>query len=60
MLGQLPVMSVPSGFVSNGVPTGVQMVARSWDDLAVFQAAMALEEAHPWRDCWPAFTRRQT
>ena len=48
MLGQLPVMSVPSGFASNGVPTGVQIVARSWDDLAVFRAAATIEQLRPW------------
>ncbi len=53
MLSQLPVMAVPSGRAANGVPTGVQIIARSYDDLAVFQAAAALEAARPWRDWRP-------
>lgn len=48
MLGQLPVMSVPSGFATNGVPTGVQLVSRSYDDIRVFQAASALEKEIGW------------
>jgi amidase len=48
ILSQLPVMSVPSGIAANGVPTGVQLVARSYDDLRVFQAASALEKVLGW------------
>ena len=48
MLGVLPVASVPSGFASNGVPTGLQIVGRSFDDITVFQAAAAYERARPW------------
>ncbi|MBL6750121.1 MAG: amidase [Nevskia sp.] len=46
MLSQCPVMSVPSGFSpSTGVPTGLQIVGRTYDDLSVFRAAAALESA---------------
>jgi Asp-tRNA(Asn)/Glu-tRNA(Gln) amidotransferase A subunit family amidase len=48
MLGMLPVASVPSGFASNGVPTGLQIVGRSYDDIPVFQAAAAYEHIRPW------------
>jgi amidase len=53
MLSQLPVMSVPSGFASSGVPTGVQIVARSWDDLAVFRVAATIERIRPWAQFRP-------
>ncbi len=43
-----PVMSVPSGLSRNGVPTGLQIVGRTYDDLSVFQAAAALEQQQPW------------
>ncbi|MGI9412410.1 MAG: amidase [Hyphomicrobiales bacterium] len=43
MLSRCPVMSVPSGKASNGVPTGLQIVGRTYDDLSVFRAAAALE-----------------
>ncbi|MFF3756509.1 amidase [Streptomyces sp. NPDC002185] len=43
-----PVLSVPSGLASNGVPTGVQLVGRTYDDLTVFRAAAAIEAVRPW------------
>jgi aspartyl-tRNA(Asn)/glutamyl-tRNA(Gln) amidotransferase subunit A len=43
-----PVMAVPSGFADNGVPTGVQLVARAYDDVTAFRAAAALERTKPW------------
>jgi Asp-tRNA(Asn)/Glu-tRNA(Gln) amidotransferase A subunit family amidase len=53
LMSQCPVMSVPSGFASNGVPTGIQIVGRTFDDMSVFQAAAAYEAASPWRDKHP-------
>ena len=35
----------------NGLPVGIQVVARSYDDKRVFQLAAALENAQPWLDC---------
>jgi Asp-tRNA(Asn)/Glu-tRNA(Gln) amidotransferase A subunit family amidase len=48
MLSRCPVMSVPSGFASTGVPTGIQIVGRTYDDVRVFKAAGAFEQAAPW------------
>jgi len=45
MLHNCPVLAVPSGFASNGVPTGIQIVARTWDDARVFKAGLAYEKA---------------
>jgi len=45
MLSRCPVMSVPSGRSKTGVPTGVQLVAGTYDDASVFHAARALEPA---------------
>lgn len=50
MLSRCPVMSVPSGRASNGVPTGIQLVGRTYDDVSVFKAAKAYETARPWLD----------
>lgn len=49
-MSRCPVMSVPSGFGSNGVPTGLQIVGRTFDDVSVFRAAAAFEKAKPWLD----------
>jgi aspartyl-tRNA(Asn)/glutamyl-tRNA(Gln) amidotransferase subunit A len=45
-----PAMSVPSGFAANGVPTGLQIVGRTFDDASVFRAAAAFERVRPWLD----------
>ncbi len=45
MLSNCPVMSVPSGRDRYGIPTGVQLVGPTFNDLAVFRAAMLYETA---------------
>lgn len=45
ILSRCPVLSMPSGLAANGVPTGIQFVARSFDDQRVFSAALAYEQA---------------
>jgi amidase len=50
MLSRCPVMSVPSGRARNGVPTGIQIVGRTYDDVRVFRAAAAYERAVGWLD----------
>ncbi len=42
-----PKLSVPSGMAENGVPTGVQLVGRTYDDETVFRAGAALEAVRP-------------
>ena len=51
MLSRLPVLAIPAGMAPNGLPVGIQVVARSYDDKRVFQLAAALENAQPWLDC---------
>lgn len=46
MLGRLPVLNVPSGIAPNGVPTGVQIVGRTYDDVTPFRIGSALEKRH--------------
>jgi aspartyl-tRNA(Asn)/glutamyl-tRNA(Gln) amidotransferase subunit A len=45
-----PVLNVPSGFADNGVPTGLQIAGRPYDDVSVFRAGAALERLRPWLD----------
>lgn len=45
MLSRCPVLSVPSGRAANGVPTGIQIVARPYADKRCFQAGLAYETA---------------
>lgn len=43
LVNRLPVMAVPAGFAANGVPAGMQIVGRSYDDARVFEAALFFE-----------------
>jgi aspartyl-tRNA(Asn)/glutamyl-tRNA(Gln) amidotransferase subunit A len=43
-----PAASVPCGFTAEGLPVGLQVVGRRFDDLGVLQIAACLEEARPW------------
>jgi Asp-tRNA(Asn)/Glu-tRNA(Gln) amidotransferase A subunit family amidase len=45
MLHNCPVIAVPSGFSKSGVPTGIQIVGRTFDDPTVFRLALAFENA---------------
>jgi aspartyl-tRNA(Asn)/glutamyl-tRNA(Gln) amidotransferase subunit A len=45
-----PVLVVPAGFATNGVPVGMQIVGRRYDDLTPFRVGAALEDARPWLD----------
>ena len=45
MLHNCPVMAVPSGKATTGIPTGIQIVGRTFDDVGVFGAAFAYEKA---------------
>ncbi len=48
MCSRCPVLVVPCGRSRDGVPMGVQIVGRTYDDVSVFAAAAAFEAVHPW------------
>ena len=43
-----PAASIPAGFSADGLPVGLQIVGRRFDEMGVLQAAAAFEEARPW------------
>ena len=43
-----PAASVPCGFTKDGLPIGLQIVGRRFDDAAVLRASAAFERARPW------------
>ena len=49
-----PAASVPCGFTAKGLPVGLQIVGKRFDDLGVLQASAAFEQAQPWADKRPA------
>ena len=48
-IGQCPVISVPSGLTAAGLPNGVQIVGRRYDDATVLRIGAAVERALPIR-----------
>ena len=44
-LAGLPGMSVPAGFGEHGLPVGLQLIGRSFDEESVLRSAAALEKA---------------
>jgi Asp-tRNA(Asn)/Glu-tRNA(Gln) amidotransferase A subunit family amidase len=47
---QCPVITVPSGFTTDGLPTGLQMVGRRYDESTLMKIAATLESINPWID----------
>jgi amidase len=45
MLNRCPVLQMPSGRAQTGVPTGVQIVGRTYDDVEVFRVGRAIEKS---------------
>ncbi len=48
-----PAASVSCGWTDDGLPVGLQVVGRRFDDVTVLKAAAAFEEAQPWTDKRP-------
>ncbi len=51
-----PAASIPSGWSSNGLPIGMQIVGKRFDELTVLQVSKAFEELAPWQDKRPNFS----
>jgi aspartyl-tRNA(Asn)/glutamyl-tRNA(Gln) amidotransferase subunit A len=47
-LAGLPGLSLPCGFSTSGLPIGLQLIGKPWDEATLFQVASAYEEATPW------------
>ncbi|MGE0824334.1 MAG: amidase [Candidatus Binatia bacterium] len=48
-----PAASVPCGFTADGLPVGLQIVGRRFDDALVLRASAAFAEAYPWEERRP-------
>jgi aspartyl-tRNA(Asn)/glutamyl-tRNA(Gln) amidotransferase subunit A len=48
-----PALSVPSGFDSDGLPTGIQIIAARNHDVDTLRIGALLEDALPWAHHWP-------
>ena len=47
VISRCPALQVPSG-LADGLPTGVQIVGRRYDDATALRIGAALQEARPW------------
>ena len=45
----VPGISIPCGLSKDGLPIGLQLMARHWDEARLLQLAHAYEEKHPFR-----------
>jgi aspartyl-tRNA(Asn)/glutamyl-tRNA(Gln) amidotransferase subunit A len=48
-----PACSIPAGFSRDGLPIGLQIVGRRFDDVTVLRAAAAFERMRPWAKTQP-------
>jgi aspartyl-tRNA(Asn)/glutamyl-tRNA(Gln) amidotransferase subunit A len=51
----LPAISIPCGFNPEGLPLGLQLIARHWDEARLLQAAYAYQNATDWHLHHPDF-----
>jgi aspartyl-tRNA(Asn)/glutamyl-tRNA(Gln) amidotransferase subunit A len=48
-----PAISVPCGFTRDGLPVGLQLVGRRFDESTLLRIAFAYEQEHDWRSRHP-------
>ena len=49
----LPAISVPCGFTADGLPVGLQIVGKAFDEAGVLRIGHAYEQATDWHRRWP-------
>jgi aspartyl-tRNA(Asn)/glutamyl-tRNA(Gln) amidotransferase subunit A len=52
-LSGLPALSLPCGFSSEGLPIGLQLIGRRYDELTILRAGYAYENATAWHNRFP-------
>ena len=53
-LAGVPALSLPCGFTAGGLPIGLQLIGRRFEDATVLRAAHAYERSTPWHDRRPS------
>jgi aspartyl-tRNA(Asn)/glutamyl-tRNA(Gln) amidotransferase subunit A len=54
-LAGLPGLSIPDGFTSDGLPLGLQLISKAFDEATLLRAAWAYEHEHPYGEKAPVF-----
>jgi len=52
-LAGIPAISIPCGFTKNGLPVGLQILARPFHEEMLFKVAHAYEQSTPWHTMRP-------
>ncbi|MFC1674671.1 Asp-tRNA(Asn)/Glu-tRNA(Gln) amidotransferase subunit GatA [Candidatus Omnitrophota bacterium] len=47
-LAGIPAISIPCGFTKDGLPVGLQLLAKAFDEEMLFRVAYAYEQGTPW------------
>jgi len=55
-LAGLPGLSIPCGFTSNGLPIGLQLIGKAFEEQTLFRAAQAYQSATDWHLRRPALS----
>ena len=50
----LPAVSLPCGFDRDGLPIGLQIAGKPFDEMTILRVAHAYERAHEWKDRRPS------
>ncbi|MFX1452960.1 MAG: amidase [Promethearchaeota archaeon] len=50
-----PAASIPCGWSNDGLPIGMQIIGKRFDELTILQVSKAFEEIQPWQDKRPKF-----
>jgi len=53
----LPALSVPCGFTKAGLPIGLQIVSRAWNEAGVLRAGFAFQQATDWHSQKPEIAK---
>jgi aspartyl-tRNA(Asn)/glutamyl-tRNA(Gln) amidotransferase subunit A len=48
-----PAISVPCGFTKAGLPVGLQLIGRAFDETTLLRLAHFYEQSHSWKDSHP-------
>ena len=52
-MSEQPALSINCGFTAGGLPIGLQIIGRRFDDLGVLQMGLAWEQMRPAMPAWP-------
>jgi aspartyl-tRNA(Asn)/glutamyl-tRNA(Gln) amidotransferase subunit A len=53
----MPALSIPCGFDSRGLPVGLQIAGRPFDEATVLRVAQAYEDVHRWNTAIPRLAK---